>query len=114
MPIVGGAICIARGLLVLSGTWYAFSYYLDTYMILSFIVFPLLSVIGGTFAIMRRGYGLAIMGAIGAILGPGIIVAGPVALPVPWLGLVALILILLGKKEFQPLSDQGVDIANED
>ncbi len=114
MPIVGGAICIARGLLLLIGSRQAFSYYMDTYMILTFIVFPLLSVIGGTFAVMRRGYGLAIMGAIGAILGPGIIVAGPVALPVPWLGLVALILIMLGKKEFQPLSDQGVDVANED
>jgi len=64
------------------------------------IILGIIAIVGGSYAIKRRLWGLALAGSICALLGPWPILgllAGPGAI----LGLLAIIFVSLGKGEFE-------------
>lgn len=102
MPVVGGILCIISGVLGLFwlvpafgvGSGLGFGGELGVCVVLQ-IVLSTLAIIGGIFAIMRRMFAMAIIGAICAILAGGILFAITLTL-----GLLAIILIAMGKDSF--------------
>jgi len=105
--IAGGALCIINGAIVLVLTSYYQSIEGFTTVCMIFgVINPLFSIIGGAFAILRYRYGLAVMGALFTMVSPGFAVAGPVCMPVPFVGIIALGLIIAGRKSFNAASGQ--------
>jgi len=106
--IAGGALCIINGAIVLVLTSYYQSIEGFTTVCMIFgVINPLFSIIGGAFAILRYRYGLAVMGALFTMVSPGFAVAGPVCMPVPFVGIIALGLIIAGRKSFNAASGQS-------
>jgi hypothetical protein len=101
VPIAGGAMVLiagALGLLWVSIMWSGFQmagigtwtcYVIE-------LVFSMIAIIGGIFAMARRMFGLAVLGAIFSILTLGFFFISPL------LGIIGLILILVGKDAFVP------------
>jgi len=98
LTIIGGAVGIIGGIVVtvvLSGLISTFGLPLPgTYFAIPAIVLGVIAVIGGTFALKKKNWVFALIGAIlsiaaSAILGPAIII-----------GILAVIFIALGKNEF--------------
>ena len=101
VPIAGGVLVLIAGALALLWTsimWTGFEmigigswtcYVLE-------LVFSIIAIIGGIFAMARRMFGLAVMGAIFSMLTLGFFFISPL------LGLIGLILIMVGKDAFQP------------
>ena len=58
------------------------------------IVFGIIAIIGGVFSLMRKHFALAIIGAVFGLLGMGYIIGAVLAL-------VALVLIIMSKSEFE-------------
>ncbi len=102
MPVVGGILCIISGVVGLFWLIPAFGVggglglggELWVCVVLQFVI-STLAIIGGIFAIMRRMFAIAIIGAICAIIAGGILFAITLTL-----GLLAIILIALGKDSF--------------
>jgi len=99
VPVAGGVLVIiagALGLLWTSIMWTGFEFIgigsWTCYVIE--IIFSLIAIIGGFFAVARRMFPLAVMGAIFSMLTIGFIFIGPL------LGLIGLILIIIGKETF--------------
>jgi len=59
-----------------------------------FLVFGILALLGGVFAIQRKKWGIALVGSIFALLSIGVFFLGSI------FGLIALILIIMSKDEF--------------
>ncbi|MFC1988479.1 hypothetical protein ACFLVJ_01430 [Chloroflexota bacterium] len=104
MPIIAGILLIVEAgfkLLVLLGTLGVsifmiapMSFPINTVALIPIVMVPLLAwavlaLVGGIFALQRKRWGLALAGAIVAIL------------PFSLLGMAALILIILSKNEFE-------------
>lgn len=58
------------------------------------IVFGAIAIIGGTFALMRKHFALAVIGGIFGMIGVGFLVGG-------LLGLIGLVLVVVSKAEFE-------------
>jgi len=101
-PVFAGIICLANCGLVLVLTMASSSYLSDEFCLLVGVFFPIIGMVGGTFAAMRRSFGMAVVGAMATMASPGIVIMGPVCVPVPWIGLVALVLLFLGRSQFRP------------
>ncbi len=100
-PVAGGVLVIiagALGLLWTSIMWTGLEFIgigsWTCYVIE--LVFSILAIIGGMFAMARRMFPLAVMGAIFSMLTLGFFFIGPL------LGLIGLILIIIGKETFIP------------
>jgi hypothetical protein len=96
---VGGVLCILSGALNLM-----FLTFLGSFMtgaggvcVAILLVFSLIAIVGGLCAVFKRLFGMAIVGAIFAMLSPITYGAGFI------MGLVALILIAIGKDAFAPM-----------
>lgn len=101
VPIAGGVLVLiagALGLLWMSIMWSGFELIglgFGTCYVIE-LVFCILAIIGGIFAMARRMFPLAVLGAIFSMLTFGFFFICPL------LGLIGLILILVGKDAFQP------------
>ena len=103
MPVVGGVLCIISGSVGLfwlipawgsgGSLWFGGEFW---FCVVIQLVLSILAIIGGIFAMMRRMFAIAIIGAICAILAGGILFAITFTI-----GLLALILIAIGKESFQ-------------
>jgi hypothetical protein len=103
MPVVGGVLCIISGTVGLfwlipawgsgGSLWFGGEFW---FCVVIQLVLSILAIIGGIFAMMRRMFAIAIIGAICAILAGGILFAITFTI-----GLLALILIAIGKESFQ-------------
>ncbi len=103
MPVVGGILCIVSGAVgiwwlvpawgTIDGVWLGEEYW---YCAVIQLVLSTLAIIGGIFAIMRRMFAIAIIGAVCAIMAGGILFAITLTL-----GFLAIILIAIGKESFQ-------------
>lgn len=102
-PLLGGVLCMANGLIVLSITISTDEYLFNEVCLMVGVVFPIIGFIGGAFAVMRKSFGIAVIGALATTVAPGFAVAGPVCMPLPWIGLIALGLIWYGRSEFTPM-----------
>ena len=97
-PLVGGVLCILSGALEL-----VFGIFISNAPIFNGIcaalvlVFSILAILGGLCAVLKRLFGMAIVGAIFAMLNPFTFGAGFI------MGLIALILIAIGKDNFVPM-----------
>ena len=58
-----------------------------------FVVFGIIAILGGIFAIQRKHFAIALVGAIFGLIGIGFVIGSV-------LGLIGLILIAVGRKEF--------------
>jgi hypothetical protein len=109
LSIVAGAFGVIGGLLVyltaggiVAGPWGCPMYQMGPHMPFMFpipiilgvaiptTVLGILSIVGGTFSLKRRIWGLALAGAICALFGPWFV-----------LGLLAIIFVALGRSEFK-------------
>jgi len=101
IPITGGVLVLIAGTLSLLWTtimWSGFPIFgfgSWTCFVLE-LVFAIIAIIGGIFAMARRMFGLAVLGAIFSMLTLGFLFISPL------LGLIGLILILIGKDAFIP------------
>jgi amino acid transporter len=101
LPTAGGVLVLIAGALSLLWTvmmWSGFAILgigSWTCFVLE-LVFAIIAIIGGLFAMARRMFGLAVLGAIFSMLTFGFFFISPV------LGLIGLILILIGKEAFIP------------
>ncbi len=97
LPMVGGVICIVAGALSVMISIFPFGWLFGIELVCSAFVLlsAIVAIVGGFFAIRRTNYTLAIMGAIACVLcsvslmGVGL-----------FLGILALILIAMGKDAF--------------
>jgi hypothetical protein len=108
--MMGGAICMLNGLLVATMTVSTGEYLQDDLCLFVGVVFPLIGFIGGAFAVMRRSFGMAVVGALATMVSPGFIIRGPICVPFPWIGLLALFLIWRGRHEFSPIRGPPVEV----
>jgi hypothetical protein len=98
LPLVGGLLCIISGALNIIFAAFFTSSLVGLGICLAMIwVFSILAILGGICAVLKRLFGMAIIGAIFAILNPFTYGVGFV------MGLVALILIAIGKDNFVPV-----------
>jgi hypothetical protein len=106
LPVVGGVLCIisgAIGMVWLALTWgfggmFWFGGIFGACAAIQVTV-SVIAVVGGIFAMMRRVFAMAIIGGICAMLSGGLMFAITVVL-----GLLATILIAIGKDSFMPFS----------
>ena len=97
-PMVGGVLSILSGALNLVFMGFASALMVDAGVCVAImLVFSILAILGGICALFRRLFGMAIVGAIFAMLSPITFGAGFV------MGLIALILIAIGKDAFEPV-----------
>lgn len=100
-PVFAGIICLANCGLVLVLTVTSSSYLNDEFCLVVGVFFPIIGMVGGTFAAMRKSFRMAVVGAIATMASPGVIILGPVCVPIPWVGLVALVLLFIGRSQFR-------------
>lgn len=80
LPTAGGLLSIFAGIATLVYTWP------QTFYVAAAIV----AILGGTVAVYRKSFPLAVAGCVGAILGPGF-----------YLGVPALIMVVIARKSFK-------------
>ena len=101
--VTGGVICILNSIacFALVMLYTRSGSVIDGLCIVVGVINPLIGLIGGTFAVLKQNYRLAMLGAVFTMASPGVIVAGPVCIPIPWAGVLALVLIFAGRKAFR-------------
>ncbi|UCC93297.1 MAG: hypothetical protein JSW25_01085 [Thermoplasmata archaeon] len=100
-----GVLCMANCLMALILTISSGGYLIDTLCLLVGVILPIIGIIGGAFAVMRKSFGFAVVGAVATMFSPGFTVMGPVCVPLPWIGLIALALIIHAREAFTPVID---------
>ncbi len=93
LSIIGGVFILIRGLLGMGHIGTAFSWPLGA----ASIVLGLIAIAGGIFALRRRGWGLALAGAVCAVFPThpyGSLIWTPV------IGILAIVFVALSKNEF--------------
>lgn len=103
--VMGGWVCILNSLacLALTGIWMVGNSRLDGLCVVLGVINPLIGMVGGTFAVMRYRYDLAVLGALFTMASPGFIPAAIICVPVPFAGILALSLIIRGRRSFRML-----------
>ena len=97
-PLVGGVLCIISGSLNLVFIGFVGSLLGGAGVCIAMLlVFSIFAIIGGLCAVFKRLFGLAIVGAVFAMLSPITYGAGFI------MGLIGLILIAIGKDAFVPM-----------
>ena len=97
-PLVGGVLCILSGALNLVFATFTSSILIEAGICATILViFSIIAILGGLCAVLKRLFGMAIVGAIFAMLSPLTFGAGFI------MGLVALILLAIGKDNFVPM-----------
>jgi hypothetical protein len=97
-PLVGGVLCIVSGALdLVFGIFISNALLFNGICAALVLVFSILAILGGLCAVLKRLFGMAIVGAIFAMLNPFTFGAGFI------MGLIALILIAIGKDNFVPM-----------
>lgn len=86
---VGWYLAMAGGILAFFAGAVSFAYWQSAFFLTTSIV----AIVGGALAISRRGFPLAVAGGVCAVLTPGFLLGGP-----------ALVMILLARKAFRPMS----------
>ena len=90
--IIAGAIAVITGIVVaaIGGIGWFFGIPWFSLISVPVIVVGIIAIVGGSYALKRRVWGLALAGAICALFGPWAI-----------LGILAIIFVSLGKGEFE-------------
>jgi hypothetical protein len=109
LPVAGGILVIISG--IISILWMAiiwggpdFFWFWggQTICLIIGFLFPVIAIIGGMFAVMRRAFPIALIGAILSMLSSGLFGVSLL------LGLIGLILIALGHDTFRPMTQAPI------
>jgi hypothetical protein len=90
---------------------------LTCFCIVVCVVNPIIGLVGGAFAVLRYNYPMALLGAVFTMVSPGYIVVPWACIPFPFVGMLALALIMSGRRSFRrlpPFGPPGDKAPNED
>lgn len=93
LTIIAGAFHVIVGIVIAAMGGFTFLFGFTVVFAAPFLVFGIIAIIGGIYAFRREAWGLALAGAICAFV--------PIILPWNVLGLLAIIFVSLGKREFK-------------
>jgi len=93
LMIIGGAFHVILGIIIAAIGGLTFLFGFTAIFGVPFLILGIIAIVGGVYALRREVWGLALAGAICAFI--------PVILPWNVLGLLAIIFVSLGKREFK-------------
>jgi hypothetical protein len=93
LAIIAGAFHVILGIVIVAIGGFTFLFGLTAVFAAPFLILGIIAIVGGVYALRREVWGLALAGAICAFI--------PIIAPWNILGLLAIIFVSLGKREFK-------------